>query len=683
MHSSILACALSAVGSLAAPAAPASSRQDEDPSAADRQRARELSLELCAVPRLSGTAGSPSSARLVAKRLEQAGWKVEIDERLVLLSLPRRLHLALYESAEATQALVERLERFDPRADPPPDVPAYSAWSASARVRAPVVDVGHGLSADYERLASGGVDVRGKIALARYGRAYRGVKAELAQRHGCAGLLLWTAPEDDGQAKGAVWPEGPWKPDSSAQRGSILPLSSFPGDPSTPGWPSPAPGKGGRRAAPETIASSLPGIPCLPIGARDALAIRARLERRVLAPSATGPEAGEAQPVGPGPVEVLLDLDVPRELVTIHNVIARLPSLGEGRVLAGSHRDAWVRGAQDSGSGCVALLLAAEELGRRANGGWKPMHELWLCFWDAEEFGLIGSTEWAEAHAEGLRERALCYVNADASVSGTIPGISGTPGMLSILRGVLARIPPAAVEESAGLASLWEQCQGQAGEAGPELGLPGSGSDFAVFVHHLGVPSLELSFDGHSGGQYHTEFDDFEMMQRFLDPGWHGHALAGRALAELLATLADTPGAGFDAAEAAESLARHAQELGLETGPDGASWLGLERAERLRQALEGLAGVLREERGSAPQAGESAFLRALESRSGLAGRPWFRNRMWAPGRESGYASETFPTLREAAPQGGEALAAELESLLGAIAAFAPAPGSREPAAAGH
>ncbi len=669
MHSPSVALVIAALVVRGAPsAAPA---QAPDGDAAARERARTLSLELTAAPRLAGTAGSPASAQLVARHLAEAGWKVEIDRRVVLLSLPRRLEFALFANAEAADPVMQRIERFDPAAVPPLDVPAYSAWSASARVRAPVVDVGHGLRGDYELLAENDVDVRGKIALARYGRAYRGVKADLAQRHGCVGLLLWNTPEEDGEARGPAWPEGPWKPGSSAQRGSILPLASFPGDPSTPGWPSPAPGDvEPRRLTGVELAAELPAIPCLPIGARDALAIRERLERRVLADAGLQPGEREPLPVGPGPVEVLLDLDVPRELATIQNVIATLPGAGDGLVLAGSHRDAWVRGAQDSGSGCVALLLAAEELGRRSRVGWKPMHTLLLGFWDAEEFGLIGSTEWAEARAASLRERALCYVNADATVSGTQVRVSGTPGMLSVLRGVLARVTPSEVDQGAGHESLWEQLSAQAGEGGPELGLPGSGSDFAVFLHHLGMAVLELSFEGNSGGQYHTEFDDFAMLERFLDPGWHGHALCGRALGELLACLSEAPGAGFDAAEAAEALARHARACGLETQPDGTSWLGTERAERLEGAFERLSSSLRSARGAAPAPGEAVFYRALEARRGLPGRAWFRNRMWAPRPESGYASETFPTLRVAAREGSESLANELDALAASIEAWA-------------
>ena len=610
---------------------------------------RELLRQLCESPRLAGTVGSLRAARWVAERLEEAGWRVELEEREVLLSLPRRLGFELYmgSAVEGEEALVRRVERFDPDLDPPGDVPAYNAWSASGEVRAPVVDVGYGLRPDYARLAAAGVDVRGTIALARYGRSYRGVKVELAEEHGCAAVLLFSDPATDGDGKGPTWPDGPWKPDTEAQRGSISSISRAPGDPTTPGVPSPAAGTEGKRRSLEACAAELPRIPCLPIGARDARAILAHLAEIEL-PRASA-ESLRA-PIGPGPAEVRLALDVPRELRSIWNVIATLPGEDELVVVAGNHRDAWVRGANDAGSGTVALLRAAQRLGERAKVGWKPRHTIVLGFWDAEEFGLVGSTEWGEAHAERLRRDGLCYVNADAAVSGTRFGASGTPGLLGALRRALERVP--APGESR---SLWEQWRTAEGGS-PELSLPASGSDFAVFLHHLSLPVLDIGFHGNSGGQYHTRFDDFAMVERYLDPGFVGHELAGAFLAELLAELAGD--FRFDAREAALEMAKLARAAGAEP------WLGEMRGARLALAFEELAEAARE--WSEPW----RFYARLELQRGLPGREWFKNRLWAPGLETGYSAETFPALRAAARTGEEALDAELVELVGAVRALA-------------
>ena len=626
---------------------------------------RELLLELTSTPRLAGTSGSVVGAKIVARRLEEAGWKVETDVREVLLSLPRSIELAIYDDAFADRPVVERKDRFDPDAIPPADVPKCNGWSASGTVRAAVVDAGYGLREDFERLKSLGVDVRGCVALARYGKCYRGIKVDLATQYGCSAVLLFSDADEDGPEKGPTWPEGPWKPDWEAQRGSINPIAHVPGDPSTPGWPSPKPGeKGARRATAEEIAEALPKIPCIPIGWRDAKALIQRLAP-VAVRDAEGRETPEA--LGPGPVQARVAVDQPRDYRTIRNVIGRLPGASEDTVIAGAHRDAWVRGANDDGAGTVAMLRAAQHLGGKVREGWKPKRTITLAFWDAEEFGLIGSTEWGEANEAWLREHALAYINADTGVNGPrFRGAGGTPGMLAVLQRVLARIPPAPTKDGAPApANLWEEwralvkerAKSEPEKAEPRLGLPGSGSDFAVFVHHLSIPSLEPSFGGSGGGgAYHTTFDDFSFVEKYVDPGFVGHETAGRLLAELLAEIADYA-SFFDEAEAARELARRAREAATET----ALAPNLERiAQSFEQAAE------RRESATFDVSPWKPFYRSLELESGLEGRAWYRNRLWAPGLEDGYGSETFPTLRVAAAKGEEALAAEAKSIVESV-----------------
>ncbi len=614
---------------------------------------RALLLELTAEPRLAGTSGSLRAARFVGGVALSAGWSVEYDEREVLLSMLHSIDFSVFADEHAAAPLVERHERFDPDAIPPGDVPQYSAWSASARVRGKVVDAGRGLRADFERLKASGIDLHGTIALVRYGGSYRGVKVDLATEFGCIGVLLFSDPADDGAGKGATWPAGPWKPDTAAQRGSISPMGRAPGDPTTPGFGSPRPGQRAPRTLMAEVNEHLPHVPCIPIGAREALLLIDGM-REV---SAT---EGDAKPkrLGPGPIEVDLSVDAPRVLRTIRNVIATLPGRDEKLVIAGNHRDAWVRGANDAGSGTVTLMRAAQHLGERARGGWKPMHTLILGFWDAEEFGLIGSTEWGEANAERLRRDALVYINADTAVGGTKFNASGSPGLLNSLLDVLDQ-----VQNVSGDATLGKEWRASFKDRPPSFDLPGSGSDFAVFLHHLAVPVIDFGFGGNNGGQYHTHFDDFAMVERYLDPGFVGHELAGNFVAQLLASYADSANGGFDNVEAARAMAELVRAAGHETIGDK-NWLGGPRAEKLALAFDEFANAV----AANPNAQGPRIYSALSEDKGVAGRPWYQNPLWSPGLETGYSSETLPNLRAAAHRGEGFLELELKQFTARVTA---------------
>lgn len=612
---------------------------------------RALLLELCASTRLAGTPTSRRGAEFVARVLEQAGWRVEFDEREVLLSLPRSLSISAYGNASTDQAAWTWARSFDPDARPADDLPLFNAWSASGDVRGPVVDVGRGLRADFEALGAEGIELRGAIALCRYGGAYRGIKAQLAQEYGCAGLLLFTDPAEAGAERGPVWPDGPWMPGHEAQRGSIAPMAQYPGDPSSPGFASPAPDQappGGReRLRGEALEAALPAIPCLPIGADHAAALLGELRARRMA----GPDGRRSsRPVGPGPVEVHMHVDAPRELRTIVNVLGWLDG-GRGLVIAGNHRDAWVRGAHDAGSGTVSLLRAAQHLGARAKDGWRPKQTLGLAFWDAEESGLIGSTEWGEANAPRLRSELSLYINADAAVSGPDFGISGTPGLERL------------VEQALDLTELAEGGTLRAlalpgGGALKPFGLPGSGSDYTVFLHHLTSPILDLGFRGNRGGQYHTAFDDFEFVERHMDPGFVGHERCGSFVAQLMALAAEQGRGGFRDHDAADTLAAHARESADALGTEAAAALADSLAE-----LGAAAAAADREAGALPP----TLLRGLRHPQGLPNRPWFRIRLWAPGIEKGYGADTFPELRAARLAGDEeGFELALEGLLSAI-----------------
>ncbi|MBL8859703.1 MAG: M20/M25/M40 family metallo-hydrolase [Planctomycetes bacterium] len=630
------------------------------PASQDAPPARALLLELTAQPRLAGTIGSQIGADIVAKHLRAAGFQVEIDEREVLLSIPRRIELEIFDAPGATEAVHHRLDRFDPDAIPPGDLPLCNGWSASGEVRAQVVDVGQGLRADFERLKAAGVDVTGKIALARYGGAYRGIKVDLAAQYGCVATLLFHERRADGE----VWPAGPWKPGFEGERGSISPMGRTPGDPSTPGWASPKPGEKVRRLEGRALAEALPEIPCIPIGWAEAEKILAALAPREL----TGADLKTAtKPIGPGPAEVRVLVDQPRDLRTIRNVIATLPGASADCVIAGNHRDAWVRGAHDAGSGTVSLLRAAQRLGERAKSGWKPKHTIKLCFWDAEEFGLIGSTEWGEAHAAWISDHVIAYVNADAAVTGThFRGTDGTPGLLATLSAALERVPMQPPPADGAPKTMLEDWALHLKGKEPQIGLAGSGSDFAVFLHHLSVPTLDIGLGGNRGGQYHTAFDDFAMVERYLDPGFVGHEMCGQFMAELLTEFTERGRSSFDAGEAARTLSRVALRAGVK--PDGSpTWLGPERALRIAEAFDAVAAPATDAQG------HTGFYRALALADGIPGRSWYKNPIWTPGLEDGYGSETFPLLNQQAQVNEKALDAAVDELVARIRSLYTAP----------
>lgn len=576
-------------------------------------------MELCREPRLAGTSGSLRAAEWVQAELEALGWQAEIETRSALLCLPTRTEVE-------APGLFHRRARFDPDARPAGDLPPFLAWAAPGTVSGPVVDVGRGLRADFERLAAAGVELQGAIALASYGGAYRGVKVALAAEFGCAGALLHSPADEDGAGRGPTWPSGPWKPAHDAQRGSILSLTEAPGDPSTPGWPSPliagAPGDSEARGrAPlegAELMARLPTIPALPLGAADA--------GRLLAELAAGRTP-----------TLTLTLETRVERRPIHNVLASLLPQGGGGgdfVLAGTHRDAWVRGAQDSGSGVVSLLRAAAHLGARYRAGWRPANEIRLAFWGAEETGLFGSTEWAEAHRTELSEHLLAYVNGDACVGGLAFRASGTPGLLGTLQGALEGVPSAQVD-----GSLWAEWSA---EGAPRLGLVGSGSDYTVFLHHLGLPVLDLGFGGVGSGQYHTAVDDFALMDRFIDPTWQGHETAGLLFAAVLREVSSRGRVSFNAREAAAELARIF----------GAHPFG----EPVARAFEDVDAAAKERRlRVTPGAG---FYQRLRLAGGLPGRPWYTNGLWAPGVETGYAPVLLPTVIVAPDDDAKRAAAE-------------------------
>jgi N-acetylated-alpha-linked acidic dipeptidase len=631
------------------------------PSAA---RCEALHAQLTRSPHVAGTDGSRRVAEEVLWHLRQAGLETEMVSYDVLLSWPRRVEVALVAPRVVRLARPEAVLPEDPFSREPSLVLPWHAYARSGDVTAEVVYVNHGRAEDYDTLARLGVDVRGKIALARYFKGYRGGKSLEAERRGVAALITYSDPAEDGYVQGDVYPGGPWGPDSHFQRGANVYDFIVPGDPLTPGWAS----LPGARRIPEAESAILPRIPSVPLSFQDAREILQALGGP-LRPEGWHGGGAFTYHVGPGPAQVRLSLDIPREVRTIRNVIARVPgsdpdpAVASQMVLLSNHHDAWTYGGVDPSSGTATALELARALGDLARRGMRPRRTIVLGIWDAEEFTLTGSTEWGEEHAPELRARAVACLNVDASTSGDRFSASAVPSLRRFLHEVARRIP-----DPKGRGSVYDVWLGGdssnvrgygvvAGErtAEPRVAILGSGSDYTVFFNHIGVPSADFLFDG-PYGVYHSIYDSHEWMRRQGDPGFQYHAAMAALWGVAALRLANADVLPFDYAAYGRDLAVYLEEvdalarqrkLTVDLGPSR------EQARRLAALPLPSAEGRAEDRGRRNEALLMAE-RDLTRPEGLPGRPWFRHLVYAP--LPSYAAETLPGVREAVLEGDEARA---------------------------
>jgi N-acetylated-alpha-linked acidic dipeptidase len=451
--------------------------EDKARATVEAGRIRQYQARMAARPHLAGTAGSKSVADYIAGQLRSWGLSVRIEEFDVLLPMPAVRSLEMVEPRKFRAELKEPPVPGDKDTYEAGQVPPYNAYSAAGDVTAPLVYVNYGLPEDYAYLRTEGVDVKGKIVLARYGSTWRGVKPALAHEHGAVGCILYSDPRDDGYFAGDVFPRGPFRPADGVQRGSVLDLAYAPGDPLTPGW---AAEKGARRL-PLAEAKGLQKIPVLPISYADARPLLRAL-RGPVAPEAWRGALPVTYHLGPGPTKVRLHVEFDWAVRPIYDVIGEIRGHRDPDqwVIYGNHHDAWVNGASDPGSGAAALLETARVLGALAGRGWQPDRSVLFAFWDGEEFGLMGSTEWSEKHAAELDRGAVAYLNSDSSGRGKLQA-GGSP-LLEDFLGQVARD----LSDPATGQPLWQKDS--------RLAPLGSGSDYTPFLHHLGVASLNLGF---------------------------------------------------------------------------------------------------------------------------------------------------------------------------------------------
>lgn len=639
----------------------------------DPKLAEEHLRILTAAPHIAGSPEDRKTADYVARKFKEAGLETEIVEYRVWMNYPAQIAVDVL-NPKMPRVHLPSPERVagDPFQDDPRVVTAYNGYSPSGQVEADLVYANYGRPEDFKKLQELKVEVKGKIAIIRYGANFRGVKSYVAQQHGVAGVILYSDPIDDGYFKGDKYPQGPWRPDSGVQRGSILYMFKYPGDPTTPGVASVPSLPDSQRIPPEQ-AENLSKVPTTPLSYGDA---------RMLLENLGGPETPRewqgALPftyhVGPGPVRVRLRLKQDYAYRTIWNVIGKVPGreLPEQWVVAGNHRDAWVYGAVDPNSGTASLLETVHGLGELLRSGWRPRRTLVLCSWDAEEQGLIGSTEWTEQYAQELAN-AVAYFNVDVAVGGPHFGASAVPSLKQFIREVTKAIPS---PQGGMLYDVWKtEREKEAAKANPmdlsgsrrapaatpradvPVGDLGSGSDYTSFLQHLGVPSTDIGSGG-DYGVYHSVFDNFQWYKRFADPDFaysqemarvYGLEMLRMSEADVLPYDYETY--GKEITEYLEAAKKKSAAAFGEQAPD--FQLARVAAERFTLAGIAIAAVQRDPKADRAQLNRLLLEteRALLLPDGLPNRPWFRHSIYAPGEYTGYAAVVIPGVNEAIDSG--------------------------------
>jgi N-acetylated-alpha-linked acidic dipeptidase len=633
----------------------------------DAGRAEEHLRILTSAPHVAGSPEDKKTADYVAQKFKEAGLQTEIVEYKVWMNRPAEVSVSVTAPAGVKMNGPSR-ERVsnDPFQDDPRILPAFNGSSPSGDVEAEVIYANYGRPADFKKLEELKVDVRGKIVIVRYGENFRGVKSFVAEEHGAAGVIIYSDPWDDGYFKGDAYPKGPWRPETAVQRGSIQYMFKYPGDPTTPGIASLPSLPDSKRVPPEQ-AGDMPKIPTTPLSYGDAAPILQNL---------TGPETPRdwqgALPftyhIGPGPVKVKIHLKQDYRYWPIWNVIGKIPGnkYPDQWVVLGNHRDAWAYGAVDPNSGTAAMLETVRGLGELLKQGWKPDRTIIFASWDAEEEGLIGSTEWGEEHERELAN-AVGYFNVDVAVTGPNFGASAVPSLKGFVRDVTKQVPS---PKGGTVYDVWKERQRETATRGNERGgrtpnariendVPvgdlGSGSDYSVFIQHLGVPSTDMTSSG-SYGVYHSAFDNFAWFKRFGDPTFVYEKEMAQIFGVEALHLASADVLPYDyelygkeiAAYIDTAQTKAKQELGS-NAPDFS--LATAAAKRFTDAGAKVMVIQK----NPPRDNDAVRLnhtliaaeRALLLEKGLPNRPWFRHAIYAPGQYTGYAAVVIPGVNEA------------------------------------
>lgn len=656
---------------------------------------------LSAHPHHLGSPYGKQNAEFIAELYRSFGFDTRIEEFRVLFPTPKLRKLELVAPGHFVASLAEPAIPGDSTSGQAAEMlPPYNVYSIDGDATAELVYVNYGIPSDYDELEQRGIDVKGKIVIARYGHSWRGIKPKVAAEHGALACILYSDPADDGYGQGDVYPKGGWRSDHAVQRGSVSdgPLRS--GDPLTPGIGATADAK--RIDIKDAV--TLTKIPVLPISYADALPLLRAIGGPV-APESYRGGLPIAYHLGPGPAKVRLALAFNWDMATVHDVIATLrgSELPDQWVIRGNHHDGWVHGATDPLSGQVAMLAEAKAIGALAKTGWKPRRTIVYASWDGEEPGLLGSVEWAETHAAELQAKAVAYVNSDSNARGFL-GLGGSHSLEAFLNDVARDV----VDPEKGVnvlerARAYQRLNGSTAEdkreardrANLRINALGSGSDYTPFLQHLGIASVDFGYGGEDEyGQYHTAYDSFDHFVRFVDPDFVYGVTLAQTGARIILRLAQADILPFEFTGLADNVARYADEV-----RELADSMRKETEEQSREIADGtytqvfdprhtyvlpkakdpvpflnfapLQNAVAEVQKSAKAFSAAAADRARSGRpyetaelqdlgqlligseraltrpEGLPGRPWYVHQIYAPGFYTGYGVKTLPGIREA------------------------------------
>ncbi|MCC3153472.1 transferrin receptor-like dimerization domain-containing protein [Hymenobacter sp. BT770] len=657
---------------------------------------RDWMKRLAAHPHHVGSPYDKDNAEFMAGLFKSWGYDTRIDVSYVLFPTPKLRALELVAPTPYKALLTEKPLTEDATSGQTGEqLPIYNAFSKDGDVTAELVFVNYGVPKDYDELERRGISVKGKIVIAKYGGSWRGIKPKVAAEKGAIGCLIYSDPKDDGYGQGDVYPKGAFKPETGAQRGSVLDMPTYPGDPLTPGYGST---KNAKRLDYKK-APTLTQIPVLPISYGDAQPLLAALAGP-MAPDAWRGALPIPYHLGPGPAKVHLQLAFNWKTEPVYNVIATLKGsqYPDQWVMRGNHHDAWVNGASDPLSGMVAELAEAQAVSELYKTGWRPKRTLMYCAWDGEEPGLLGSTEWAETNAKQLQKNVVAYLNTDNSERGFLYA-AGSHTLEKFFnqvgRDVMDPEKNMSINErrrALDLVSGSPEAQKDARDrADLRIAALGAGSDYSPYIQHLGIPSMNVGFGGEGeGGEYHSIYDSFDHFTRFKDPNFAYGIVLAQTMGRAALRLANADVLPFEFQNFSNTVAKYGTEVkqladNMRTETDKqAKLLAEKRYEAVADPTETLLPPKAHEAvpylNFAPldnalvklEQSAQAYAQArkanttlsndrkkeldqllyqaeqqLLSAEGLPRRPWYRHQIYAPGFYTGYGVKTLPGIREA------------------------------------